>query len=540
MSYRPRPVAAGTVPGVLVAVLLGLLAAVGAPGPAQAARTPTVTGLAAAGQDWAGTRLKVRWKAVPGATYQVRWARSQAALSKATVQRVTTRAATSPTLGNRCVTWYAQVRAVRQGTVGAWSRPRGLRFTLGPLGTPRLAAPSSAQVSEQAVRFTWTAARYAARYRLDWSAAAHGQWADFSHNYTRWQASGDRSATIPLPATPAAGDRFLAPAYGNAVFAQLQYDTGCTSKARRTQYVGAFPRPRDPGTGDLVSVGSYNVELSPTTSSRPRKIANIADNIARRGLDVVALQEAREQTAKDLVRRLADAEGQKDWTQWGVGAQRVLWRTGAWRAVLGGKVDVGRASDKSAATPLPAPAVRLTPALGAWAPGRQDIFVVSVHLEDRRRFDAGATVKERKRDAHLAASALLDRIAAVNRGGVPTLVLGDLKGNFGGGGLPAGAGYCDENAGCVGEGQPTFVRAGFWDAQSAVTKVGVEYGTLNKHVARPPRSVTGVGGRTDYILARGTGGFTFYRNVVATYGDASAIHQPDHNLLVARVVVPRR
>ncbi|HWJ67045.1 MAG TPA: hypothetical protein VNT31_10235 [Nocardioides sp.] len=538
-SARTR--SARTLVAVLIGALLGVLAASTlAVSPAQASGAPPrVTGLTAAGEQWADARLKVRWTRVAGATYQVRWATSTSRLSAARVRPSTVNAATSPTLGSRCVTWYAQVRAVRNGRAGAWSRAKGLRFSMGTPGVPTLDHSTASQTNQLAAQVRWTSARYVARYRLDWSAAPWGQWAGFEHNHTPWLGARARGTSVRVPATPAAGDRFLAPAYGNPVFAQLNYDNGCTRTYRRSTYVPVFTKPRDPGAGDTVAIGAYNLEGSPTSESAPQKVANLADNIARRDLDIVTLQEASEESVDDLVRRLEAAEGQVGWDHHGVGAQQVLWRTTTWRRVWGTATDVGRPTDESAATPLRTPGIRLAPALGVDVVGRQDVFVVSVHLEDRLRFDADATVKERKRDAHLAARVLLEEIAAANPGNVPTLVAGDFKGNFGGGGLPAGAGYCDENTGCVGEGQPTFVRAGFWDAQSAVSKSGIAWGTVNKHVADPAPSATGIGGRPDFILARGVGGFTSYRNVVQTYGDASATHQSDHNLLVARLVVPR-
>lgn len=521
---------------LLCALVIGGLAAA----PAQArGGVPQVTGMTAAGQDWAGARLKVRWTRISGATYQVRWATSTARLSTARIRTIAVNATTSPTLSSRCVTWYAQTRAVKSGRVGPWSRPKGLRFTLGTPGAPRLDHATSSQTSELAAQVRWTSVPYAARYRLDWSAAPYEQWVGFAHNYTPWLGVTARGASVKVPATPAAGDRFLAPPYGNPVFAQLNYDNGCTRTYRKSPYVAVFPKPRDPGEGDLVSIGAYNLEGAPTTADNPQKVANLADNIAARDLDVVALQETNAESTSDLIRRLENVEGQVGWDHHGVGAQQVIWRTTKWERVPGSESDVGRSTDGSAATPLRTPGIRLTPAAGVADPQRQDIFVVSVHLEDRLKFDADATVKERKRDAHLAAGILLDEIAQANPDGVPTLAAGDFKGNFGGGGLPAGAGYCDENDGCIGEGQPTFVRAGYWDAQTAVSKLGLEYGTVNKHVASPPPSASGIGGRPDFILARGVGGFTFYRNVVRTYGDASAAQQSDHNLLVARAVVPR-
>lgn len=537
MSSLTRPVTR-LVPGLVLGVVAVLVAALLVAGPvpgATAAGTPTVTGVTPAGQDWANARLKVRWTRISGATYQVRWATSTARLSRAKAYVARTNAATSPTLSTRCVPWYAQVRAVRSGRVGPWSRARSVRFTRGTPAPPTIDVTT--QTNPAAAQVRWTGTAYAARYRLDWSAAPYGAWAGFAHNYTPWLAAAARGASVTVPANPAPKDRFLAPAYGNPVFAQLQYDNGCTQTPRRSTYFAAFPKPRDPGDGDLVSIGSYNLENTPHHGSESTKIANIADNIAARNLDVVALQEADAQSAADVIARLENAESQPGWDSFGVGAQQVIWRTSAWQAVAGTGSNLGRPGDGTAATPLPTPGIRLTPAVPE--PGRQDVFVASIHLEDGARWDSGATPAERKRDAHLAAGILLDEIASANPDDVPVLAAGDFKGNFGGGSFPVSAGYCDENNGCVGEGQPTFVRAGYWDAQTAVEKVGIAFSTVNKHVAPQPEAATGVAGRPDFILARGAGGFTYYRNVVKTYGDASSAQQSDHNLLFARVMVPR-
>ncbi|HWJ10294.1 MAG TPA: hypothetical protein VNS46_13020, partial [Nocardioides sp.] len=84
-SRLRRPVALPVaLPGALLGLLLGLLvsAGLGVPSaPAEAAAVPRVSGLTAAGQDWAHARLRLRWTAVSGATYQVRWATSTTRLA---------------------------------------------------------------------------------------------------------------------------------------------------------------------------------------------------------------------------------------------------------------------------------------------------------------------------------------------------------------------------------------------------------------------------------------------------------------------------
>ncbi|GAA4810054.1 endonuclease/exonuclease/phosphatase family protein [Nocardioides caeni] len=519
----------------LGALLLALLAVpIAAPGPSSAlarvAPPPKVTGVTPVGQEWVAAKLQVRWRAIPGASYQVRWGRTTAALARARVHPSPRASATSPALSTRCEPWRVQVRAVRSGRVGPWSSARQVRFTNRAPGVPALRHSATVQTSETAARVTWGRTPYVARYRLDWSAAPNGYWKGFEHNHTPWQGPASTGVSIQLPAAATAGDRFLHPAYGNPVYGQLNYDNGCTRTYRKSGWFGFFPQSRVPDAGDAVAFGTYNTELPSRLGAVPAKIANLAENIASQDLDVVVLQEANDDRAQSLLARL-DARGQTDWTSHGVGSQQVMWRTSQWELVEG--TALGMANDGNPATPLPTPGVRLTPAAGVADPQRQDIFVVSVHLEDT----PGGTVAQRKRNANKAAGILLDQIAAAGTAGLPVLAGGDFKGSFSDG--SAGSGSCDESNGCVGEGQPTFVRAGFWDSRTAPVKDGLAFGTVNKHVANPPRNSTGVGNRTDFLLAKGAGGFTLHRNVVRTFGDASDSHQSDHNLVVAHVVIPR-
>lgn len=523
---------------VTIAVI-SVFAVVGLAVPASTARgtaVPKVSSLAAAGSNLSAAKLGVKWKKVAGARYQVRWAASTKALRKAKVYPTTKTSAMSPTLSNVCITWYAQVRAKKRGRFGAWSTPKALRFS--GLGSVSGATPiTTGQTSTTAAQVRWARKPGAVGYRLHYSPAPFGNWPGY-FPYTPTTSATTTGLSLPLPAVDE-GDRFMAPRYGNPLFAQLETKR-CDGKFVKTPFVPVFPKPAAPGdssSGDALRFGIYNVEKVPQDGN-PR-IAVLAHNIKAAGVDVIALQEADAGTATALKDQLGSVEGQTDWDSFGVGQQQVMWRTTAWVDVS--TVDVGKPADgapndlsDSAKTPLPTPAVQLTPAVADT--DRQDIFVVSAHLEDRTRYEPTASNYERKQDAHDAALSLLASIETANPLDVPTLVGGDLKGNFGGAGQPAGTGFCDESSPpCVGEGQPTFIRAGYTDARAAVTKVGIEYGTVNGHDFPQLASSSGIGSRADFIVVRGFPGISRYENVA---NKTSTDSPSDHNLIYAILFVP--
>lgn len=389
---------------------------------------------------------------------------------------------------------------------------------------------TSGQTSSSQAQVRWAAGANVTKYRLHWSPAPFGKWPGFNP-YTPWVGKAARFTAINLPAV-GSGDRFMNARYGNPVFAQMQVYNACNKSVRQGTFVPVWPKAPSPGsaaTGDALAVGSYNLEKFPTYSGATRtKLTNIASNIASKNLDVVALQEANSDTAKDLVTRLAREFGQNDWEAATAGntrgiAQQIIYRSGRFSQEASGVI--GQAKDKSASTPLLTPWVRLLP-VGA-GPTNQGLFVVSAHLED-----AGGSIQVKKRGAHNAALALLRSIATVNKAGLPSVVAGDLRGNFNA--------WCDEKSkpACIGEGQPTFIRNGYSDAQGAVKKVNIQYATVNKHDATQPANLSGFGGRADYILMKGFTGSARYEVVKRGWGNGSAAYQPDHNLITANLFIP--
>lgn len=529
---------------VAVALLAALLAvAIAVPtAEARAASVPKVSSLSAAGSSTTTAKLGLRWRKVPGATYQVRWASSKPRLRSATRYTTTKNSTLSPALGNICITWYAQVRARKGVRYGAWSKPKALRFSI-----PRVHVPTpvtTGQTSSSQVQVRWTRAAGAQGYRLHWSPAPFGNWLGLNL-YTPYTSSAATGTAISVP-VPAAKDHFRGVAYGNPTYAQLQVRR-CGGSMVHSSWFPVFPKAPlagDSSTGNALRMGTYNVELAPTGDTT--KMAALAYNIAKANLQVVALQEASAQTATDLIAKLSSAQGQV-WGTCGQGEQQVMYLKSAWTEVscdeVGQPADgtKGDLSD-SAKTPLPTPGVHLTPSTAD--SNRRDIFVVSAHLEDRTRFVPNASIAARKLDAHDAAAALIASIASANPDSValPTLVAGDLKGTFGGGSPLVTDGYCDESSTpfCQGEGQPTFVRAGYLDSRAAVTKVGIQYGSVNKHEGFQSPTNSGVGTRADFILVKGFPGVSRYVNLAnVTFPGLPAGQTPsDHNLVYADLFIP--
>jgi endonuclease/exonuclease/phosphatase family metal-dependent hydrolase len=382
---------------------------------------------------------------------------------------------------------------------------------------------TATQTSTSQAQVRWAAGKNVKKYRLHWSPAPFGQWPGYAPT-TPWTRASARVAAVNLPSVHT-GDKFMNVAYGNPIFAQLQVSNGCNKSVRQSAYVPVWPRAKDPGnasTGDALAVGSYNLELYPTNESKPTKMANIASNISSHGLNVALLQEATFTTATQLVARL----GSSVWKVVTIGRtsginQQIIYRSDRFTEAASGKF--GQADDHNAATPLPTPWARLQPTSSTGS--HRGLFVVSVHLEE----SPSKSVPTKKAAAHNAAAALLRSIAATNTQALPVIVAGDFKGNFNT--------YCDEKSRpvCVGEGQPTFIRAGYYDAQAALKKTGVAYATVNKHAANQLANKSGFGGRADYILLKGFPGSYSYE-VVRRSGSAAA--WPDHNMIVAHLFVP--
>ena len=132
----------------------------------------------------------------------------------------------------------------------------------------------------------------------------------------------------------------------------------------------------------------------------------------------------------------------------------------------------------------------------------------------------------KKHDTGVAANVVMTEVNRVNTGNLPVIVAGDMR-------------YLREPFGDVSgfvEAQPTFIRGGYYDAMAAQDKNGFGYSTFSGRSTNQPRSSSGVGARSDYVLLKGFRGSQSYTNVF-NWSDGGLVPS-DHNLVYADVMVP--
>lgn len=88
-----------------------------------------VSGVSVAEQDWAHAKLKIRWRPVTGARYQMRVAARVAGLKSSPVIPSRSASGTYARKLSRTAASYVQVRAIKRGTRGRWSAATRVRFT---------------------------------------------------------------------------------------------------------------------------------------------------------------------------------------------------------------------------------------------------------------------------------------------------------------------------------------------------------------------------------------------------------------------------
>jgi hypothetical protein len=483
-------------------------------GAAGASGVARVSGVDIVGQKWCGASLKVRWHAVSGASYQVRWARSKSGLKAAQPKSVgRNRALVGPL--SLTAKSYVQVRAVRAGRAGAWSKVRVGHFTSHPLAKPAL----SGSGVPGGVRFTWGCTNYATRYRVLWSAAPHGYWPSTTNYVSGWLSQGTRSSSFRVPAIAQPGDHMLGAAYANPVWGRLQAGNRSGGTRLSVGWIPVFPTPPNPGSGDGLRIGTYNVMLSPGPGAR---VNAIAANISQHGLAVVALQEATATTARAVVAALGsswayDASGTDS-------GQQILYRTDRYGVDRSGTFPVRNPKDP--AHPILTPWAHLVPLASADPGHGQSFYVASVHFT----INTNKSALDQKADNGLSAQDVVTAMATVDQSGEPIVVAGDLfnlREPFG------------DVAGHV-EAQPTFVRRGYYDSMAALRKTGIQYTTYNGGTgttsARQSPSPAGVASRTDYLMLKGFRGSNGYVNVVNW--SSGGIDPSDHNLVYADLTVP--
>lgn len=499
---------------LLVAALIVTVAASTAEARKKRGGNGMVFGVTRAGQDWYHAKLLVKWRAVPGASYQMRWAYTPSKLGYSKVVRSGTSGGTYTSAVDRGKTWYVQVRAIRSGAVGPWSLARGLRFVNAWPNPPRLSGAGL----PGAVKFNWAYTPYASRYRVRWSPAWYGQWPSSAAYVDRassggWVGQSARTSTYTVPAGPAAGDNFLAVDYANPVFGQVEANNGYRAGASQlSQWVATFPVPPQPAAGDPVRLGTYNVMLFPT-GTRARAIA---ENISQHGVTVATLQEANTATAQAVLSALGSS-----WRAAPSGAgtgQQILYRDDMFSLVSSGAFAVPNA--KAPSQPTQTPWARLysrTPNQGH----SQYFYVVSVHISE----NSSVTKVQQNRDAGLAAQAAMRAINSENTSGNPVIMAGDMRYGREPYGDPAG--YTPA--------QPTFVRGGYYDAMAALKRTNSQYSTVSNQAHQTPHP-SGLGPRSDHILIKGARGSFQYVNV-ANWSSGGSVPS-DHNLVYADLAIP--
>jgi hypothetical protein len=479
-----------------------------------------VSGVTRLGQDWYHGRLLVKWRPVSGASYQMRVAYAPSKMGYARVIPSGTAKGTYTGTLERGKTWYVQVRAVRSGAVGPWSRARGMKFLNSWPGTPSLTGSGT----PGGVQFSWKYTPYASRYRVRWSPAWYGVWPGAANYIDRtsggWVGQTARTSVFTVPTRPAQGDNMLAVDYANPVFAQVEANNALRSGAsHRSKWALAFPVPPTPQAGDPVRFGTYNTMVFPTGA----RAAAVASNISSHGVTMAALQEADVKTANAVVASLGS-----NWRAVPSGStagvqQQILYRADKFTLRSSGKFDVP--NPKSSAYPLQTPWARFTP-VGTQYHTSQSFLVSSLHFA----VADGTSKLEQNRQTGQAAQTVMRSLDSVNTGNEPVIVAGDLRYGREPYGDPTG--YT--------AGQPTFVRGGYYDAMAALSRTGSQYSTVNtgngKPSARQAADASGLGARSDHILFKGFRGSYGYTNVVnwATGG----IIPSDHNLVYADIAIP--
>ena len=482
-------------------------------------RAPKVHAISRVAQDWTNGRLKVKWRAVRGARYQMRWSDAPSRLAASPVVSTSTAAGTYTGTGlDRGKTWYVQARALKGAVVGPWSRARGLKFQHAWPAAPSM----SGSGIDGGVRFVWPAAANATNYRLRWSAAWYGQWPGAAtyadHTSGGWVSGNTRASTYRVPERPGPGDNYLAVEYANPVFGQLEASNAYKAGAiRKSPWVSVFPVAPVPAEGDRLRMGNYNVMLSPTGS----RLNAIARNISTHHVEVVTIQEASATTADDL----AGALGASTWAavpSANASSNQILYRRDKFTLLDNDYYTVPNPKDpaKPSVTPW-ARLARVNP-----APGSQSFLVSAVHFSE----DSRKTKLQQNRDTGLAAKAAMQALDAVNYSREPVIVAGDLRYGREPYGDPAG--YTAA--------QPTFVRGGYYDAMASRSRSGSQYSVVNNEGgvlrARQTPHPSGLGPRSDHILMKGIRGSYSYVNVASW--SYNGLVPSDHNLIYTDIAVP--
>jgi hypothetical protein len=388
-------------------------------------------------------------------------------------------------------------------------------------GIPRLATTRVGG----GVQFRWAGTSCTSRYRVRVSPAWYGEWPG-SPAYTPYVSGSGRSTVYRVPTTVKAGDGMLPVAYANPVFGQLEannaYNTHRVATHKST-WVAAWPFAAPPAAGDPIRFGTYNVMLNPT-GTRARAVAA---NIGSHGLSMVALDEATQDSARDIVSYLNSLYPGSGWTFVNANgsnhaspAQQVLYRTDHYALADSGVFSLANPKDSSAPVTSMYAGFQVREANGYLGP----VFhVAPVHY-------SGGSHSSLAQNASTGGAAQVTANYLKRLSG-PLIVAGDMR---------YGREPWGDRPGYV-PAQPTFIRNGYYDAMASQSMHGQNYANVNSvngvPTARQKPNPSGLGTRSDHILLRGFKGSRSYYNVV-NWSYAGTVPS-DHNLVYSDLNIPR-
>jgi hypothetical protein len=376
-----------------------------------------------------------------------------------------------------------------------------------------------------AVQFRWGYTSCTTRYRVRISPAWFGEWPG-APTYTPWVSGSSRSVTFRVATSPHPGDGMMAVAYANPVFGQLEANNALHKKkvaTHKSTWIPVWPWAPAPAAGDGIRFGTYNVMLYPTGARATAAAANIGSH----GLSMVALQEARQSTASDIVGALNSMYPGSDWTYVQANGadnytpgQQIIYRSSVYSLADSGVFDLANPRDSKAPAVGPYAGFQVREANGALGP----VFhVASVHY-------SGSSGSSLAQNASTGGAAQVTANFLKRLSG-PVIVAGDMR---------YGREPWGDRPGYV-PAQPTFIRNGYYDAMASQSMHGQNYANVNsingKPTARQQPNRTGLGTRSDHILLRGFRGSRLYSNVVNF--SYRGVVPSDHNLVYSDLNIPR-
>jgi hypothetical protein len=259
------------------------------------------------------------------------------------------------------------------------------------------------------------------------------------------------------------------------------------------------------------------------SSNWARRMPRIAQNIAARGLGMVALQETMNTDGSGVAARLTKLTGHT-WkvASTGHAEGRILYDSRKFLLRDAGILNKYSPSNQRIINYRTGKVIDLPYARFRAAGSSRSFTVVSVHFAPGNVSGTPTATGNKRTGA--SARAVLAALSRVPNSSGPAVIAGDFAGGYGRWG--------DHNPA-----QPTLVRAGWWDSMASLSKAGVTYSTVNRR--RVQRSTLAVAGRADGIFLRGIRGSFRYVNVANYFMAGTRVPPSDHNLVFSEFRVPR-